>query len=450
MRIIIVGAGEVGTYLAETLSRHSHDVTVIERNEPVANLLDEHTDVRVLRESGSSARALMRADVAHCDFFLALTSDDETNLVSSSLARALGATTTLARVHDETFRETSIVNYQQHFGIDYLINPERLAAVEIAKHIRNPDRVAVEDFARGQIEVQLVAVRAGAAVAGKTLAELRLNPKMRVAMVKRGDEFMVATASLRLLPGDLATICGPPDTLFEVRPKFEPGGASDRPQRVVIMGGGEMGLSLIRLLSSPRFSIRVIEENERRCRLLADRFPNITVIHGVATSLRLLEEEQVGGADFFVACTRDDEDNVMTCLQARKLGVKRVFLAINRADYNEIVQTSKDTLGVDFAVSPRLVTATEVLRYVNTDKFMELVQLPGGVGKLIEMKIAAGSACDGKKLAEVSWPSGSVVLVVQHGSDARTPGPHDIMVAGDRIVALVQPELLKQVVRLVS
>ncbi len=109
------------------------------------------------------------------------TSNDETNLVSSSIARALGARTTFARVHDGTYRDSSVINYQEHFGIDLLFNPERLAAVEIAKHIRNPDRVAVEDFARGQVEVQLLQISVGARVVGKSLAELKLNPRMRVA-----------------------------------------------------------------------------------------------------------------------------------------------------------------------------------------------------------------------------------------------------------------------------
>src|SRR5690554_212884 len=181
MRIIIVGAGEVGSYLADTLSRHDHDVTVVEQDESVAATLDEHSDVRVVRASGSSARMLQQAGVKNCDFFLALTSNDETNLVSSSIAKAMGARMTFARVHDATYRDSSVLNYQEHFGIDLLFNPARLAAVEIAKHIRNPDRVAVEDFARGQIEVQLVEVSPDARVAGRTLAELKLNPRMRVA-----------------------------------------------------------------------------------------------------------------------------------------------------------------------------------------------------------------------------------------------------------------------------
>jgi len=158
MRIIIVGAGEVGSYLCETLSRLDHDVTVIERDEERAAKLNHELDVRVLTAIGSSARTLIKAGVEKCDYFLAMSRNDETNLVSSSLAKALGARFTFTRIHDQTFRDNSIVNYQNHFGIDHLINPERLAAVEIAKAIRNPGRVAVEDFARGYIEVQLVHV----------------------------------------------------------------------------------------------------------------------------------------------------------------------------------------------------------------------------------------------------------------------------------------------------
>lgn len=450
MRIIIVGAGEVGAYLAETLSRHDHDVTVLEQNESVASALDEQTDVRVVRSSGSSALALQRAGIADCDFFLALTSNDETNLVSSSIARALGARTTVARVHDGVYRDSTAINYQEHFGIDLLFNPERLAAVELAKHIRNPDRVAVEDFARGQVEVQLVEVSANAPVVGKTLAQLRLNPRMRVAVVRRGDESMVASANLKLHAGDLVTVCGPPEALFEVRPAFEPASSPARNLRVVIMGGSEMGVSLVRLLSSPRFRLRVIEPDRKRCEVLAERFPHISVIHGHGTSLRLLEEEHVGDADYFVACTRDDEENIMACLQARKLGTRKLFLAINRADYTEVVQTSRATLGIDIAVSPRLATATEIMRYISREKYIELATLPGGVGRVIELKIAAGSACDGKKMREVQWPAGSVVLALQHKGDARTPGPDDEMQAGDRIACLLQPDLLDDVVRLAT
>jgi trk system potassium uptake protein TrkA len=174
------------------------------------------------------------------------------------------------------------------------------------------------------------------------------------------------------------------------------------------------------------------------------------MIHGHGTSLRLLEEEHVGDADFFVACTRDDEENIMACLQVRKLGARKLYLAINRADYSEVIQTSRATLGIDVAVSPRLATATEVLRYISKEKYIELATLPGGVGRVIELKIVAGSACDGHSVREIKWPVGSVVLALQHKGDARTPGPDDVLHAGDRIVCLLQPELLNDIVRLAT
>lgn len=140
----------------------------------------------------------------------------------------------------------------------------------------------------------------------------------------------------------------------------------------------------------------------------------------------------------------------MACLQARRLGARRLFLAINRADYTEVVQSSRAALGIDVAVSPRLATSVEVLRYISTEKYVELATLPGGVGQVIELKIAPGSACDGQQLRDVKWPTGSVVLALQHKGDARTPGPDDVMQAGDRIACLVQPKLLKEVVRLAT
>lgn len=448
MRIIIVGAGEVGSYLCETLSRFDHDVTVIERDEAGAARLRQEFDVRVLTESGSSARTLIKAGVQKCDYFLAMTRDDETNLVSSSLAKVLGARNTFTRIHDQTFRDNSIINYQSHFGIDHLINPERLAAVEIAKAIRNPNRVAVEDFARGYIEVQLVTITKGSKAIGRSLAELRLDGRIRVGIVQRGDTSMVARADTTLEIGDSVTVFGQPDALYEARSVFDPNSARTNIIRVVIMGGAEISVSLVRLLSNPRFKIRIIESDPARCRELADRFPEVTIIHGSGTSLRLLEEEQIGSADFFVACSKTDEDNVMTSLQASKLGTKHVMLAINRADYAEVLEQLKTAMGVELAVSPRVATANEVLRYISREPYIDLGSLPGDIGKIIEVKVGAKSPSAGRMLKEIKWPRGCVVVALLHRFQAKTPGANDIIEADDHIVAIVQKDKMKDLLAL--
>ena len=154
MKIIIIGAGEVGHNLCTTLSAAGHNVTLIEQSEVRCETLDEEQNARIIHGNGSSARQLVDVDVASCDAFLAMTSDDRTNVISCSLAKGLGAKNTIARIHDETYSDNSVINYQLHFGIDLLVNPEAICAVELAKEIRSAGRVAVENFSRGQIEVQ--------------------------------------------------------------------------------------------------------------------------------------------------------------------------------------------------------------------------------------------------------------------------------------------------------
>jgi trk system potassium uptake protein len=449
MKILIVGAGEVGRYLCEILSEEYHDVTVIENDQALGDQVDEELNVRVIKGNGSSAEVLRQAGADQCDYFLAMTSDDKTNLISCSLAKALGAATTIARIHDQTYSDNSIINYQSHFGIDYLLNPEALAAVELAKKIRNPGRVAVENLARGQIEVQQFRVKAKARVLGKKLAELKLDPRVRIGYVQRGDEQQVANAQTILQENDYVTLFGPSQTLFDIKPLFDPDSVSET-VRIVLYGGGEASIALIRLLTHPRFKIRILEENKAQCRFLAEKFPKVTVIQGDATSLRLLEEEQIGSADYFIALTKEDEDNVMTCLQASKLGAKHTMLLVNRADYIEVLERLKETLGVELVVSPRIATANEVLRYSSREPYIELAKLANDCGRIVEIKVGPKSPCVGKKLREIQWPGDCVIVAFIHKSETKVPGADDAILAGARIVAIVRKENIRNLVKMLK
>lgn len=450
MKIIIIGAGEVGQHLCSTLSDSQHDVTVIEQQAAVAARLDEELDVRVIHGNGSYAGTLVKAGVKNCGYFLAMTSDDRTNLISSSLAKVLGQnTTTITRIHDQTYNDSSIINYQAHFGIDHLLNPEALSAVELAKAIRNPGRVAVENLARGQIEVQQIKVHPKARVIGKTLAELRLHSGIRVGYVQSGDTQEVAHAGTVLEAGDLVTVFGVPQVVFDQKPLFNPETEMDA-VRVVLYGGGETSIALIRLLSHPRFRVRVLEKDPARCKALAETFPRVTVIHGDATSLRLMEEEQIGAADYFVACTKDDEANVMTCLQASKLGTKHALLLINRPDYIDVLERLKGTLGLEMVVSPRLATANEVMRYTSRAPYVELARLPNRGGHVIEVKIKAASAVDGKMVKEVQWPKNCVAVALLHRSEATVPGANDVINGGDRLVVIIKQDQIPELMTLLQ
>lgn len=436
MKIIIVGAGEVGHNLCTTLAASGHDVTLIERSQLRCEKLDEEQNARIINGNGSSARQLIDVDAAECDAFLAMTSDDRTNIISCSLAKGLGAKNTIARIHDETYSDNSVINYQLHFGIDLLVNPESICAVELAKAIRGAGRVAVENFARGQIEVQQQRVSAGSRLIGKQLQDLKFDSRVRIGYIQREGKIEIASADSIMAEGDLVTHFGHPEALFSLRKKFNPKHKVDI-SRVVLFGASETAINLIQLLTNPRFKIRVIEKSPETCRTLAERFPHITVINGDATSLRLLEEEQIGSADYFVGCTKDDEENILTCIQASKLGAKHVQLVINKGDYDELLGMLKTTLAIEVVVSPRRATAEFMLRTLSTETVATLADLASQGVRILEVRINHSSPCVGRDVKDLQLPRGSLLVALQHKFKAKVPAADDIILAGDRVVIAV-------------
>jgi trk system potassium uptake protein TrkA len=447
MNLVIIGAGEVGSHLARILSESGHGVTVVEADADRARHIDDQLNVRVIHGSGSSAGVLKQAIGGGCDQFLAMTSLDETNLIACSLARVLGARTVISRIHDETFTGTAHVNYPLHFGIDMMLNPEGLCALELAKPIRNPARIAVENFARGQIEAQRLRVSERARLVGKSLREVRLHPEVKFGYWERGALQDVPTAETVLEAGDEVTVFGPPAELQKLRAKLDPEIAGNA-VRVVIFGGSETAVALIRLLDNPRFRVRVIERDADKCRVLAARFPGVTLIHGDGTSLRLMAEEQVGEADFFVASTSDDERNIMTSIQAAKLGTRHVQTVINKSDYEEILNNLRETLNIRALVSPRLVTASEVLRHISKDPYIELFRFPDQTARILEFRVAAASDCVGKSLREIRWPPHAVLVALLHKFQVKVPGADDRVLAGDRVVVITREENIRQLLRI--
>lgn len=447
MKVVIIGAGEVGHHLSQVLGADQHDVTVIDHDPSKAALVEEESNVRVIQGSGSSAAVLKQAMADGCDYFLAMTSLDEVNLTACSIAHVLGAGKVISRIHDQTFIDTSHINYPLHFGIDLMLNPEGLCAVELAKSIRNPARIAVENFARGAIEAQRIRIDPRARWEGKALRDLKLHPEVKFGYYQRDNEEDVPHADTVLLPNDLVTVFGPPDELQKLRSKLDPDLAE--PQvRVVIFGGGETAVALIRLLNNPRFKVRVIERDGQKCRRLAERFPHVTFINGDATSLRLLEEEQVGSADFFVASTSDDERNVMTSIQAAKLGARHVQTVINKSDYEEILYNLRSALNIETMVSPRRVTAQEVQRYLSPEPFLELFKFPNQRARILEIQVGDGSPCAGQTLRHVQWPKHAVLVAHLHKFEVKVPGADDRILAGDRVIVITREENIPDLLRL--
>lgn len=447
MKIIIAGAGDVGFYLCQVLSEDSHAVTMIEEQDAIADEAESSLDARVIRGNGASARCLEKAGVSSCDFFIAMTAHDQLNIVACSIARKLGAKYTIARVHDLVFSDNKRVNFQEYFHIDTLINPEALTAIELAKHVRNPERMAVEDFARGQIELQEIVTSPSAKALGKPLKEIRLPSSLKIGYLVRGETLAVPTADTVLEAGDKITVIGTPELLLANRKLFTNEDSSST-IRVVLNGATETAISVIRRLSNYRFKIRVIEPDLKKCKDIAEAFPNVTVINGSATSLRLLEEEQIGSADYFISCTKDDEENVMTCLQAKKLGVKYVELVINKPDYEQVLQNISGFLDIRAAVSPRKVTVNEIKKYITNKDFIAIGELKGGTVEFIEFKIPENSPCLSKKLRDLKLPPACIVAAIVDELKAKVPNADDEIKAGDRIIVILEKDKRREVAQM--
>lgn len=450
MKVIILGAGDTGLHLAAHLAQARHSVCIIERQSAVAAETRERVDAQVLEGSGSSVVLLEEAGVSECDLFLGLTRRENANFVACSLAKALGAKRALARVPAALIREQWLFDYKKRFDVDYLFSDEHLAAAELAKFLRNPDALAVEEVAGGRVELLQLEVNHESAAAGKSLRALKLPPRLRVGTVQRENRLFVPAADDPLLSGDVVTVFGNPRHLQEVKPLFlRTGKSTESSRRVVIFGGGDVGLTLARMLENGPFQVRLLEKDKARCEFLTRILNRVAVLNADATSSRILREEQVGEADFFVAASEDDEDNVMTCLMARDLGAGAAFTLLRRADYAEVVVRTGAQLGINGAVSPRQAVFRDLSRFFSDERVRLLAELPGEV-QLVQFEVSARSTLAGKKVGEAQWPAGSVLVCLVRGPSAQVPAAEDVLLDGDTVMALVAKESRKSLDRMVS
>ncbi|MCA9180270.1 MAG: Trk system potassium transporter TrkA, partial [Planctomycetales bacterium] len=292
MRILTLGAGTVGTWIADLLCRYRHDVTVVDTDPENVRRINNDLDVRAIQGSASQSSVLFQAGVMGCDICLAVTGSDEVNLVSASMAKAMGVKRSVARVYAPVFRDLSTFDYQRHFGIDRLLSLEHLTAMELARAIRNPESITLEHFARGQLEVAEFEVTRSSESLDKPLKQLALPPHVRLGTLKRDGKTWIASASDEIRIGDFVSLLGRPGDVEEIKKTFTKGDAKH--QFIVIAGGGETGYHLARALDAERHRVLLLEHDPQRCDYLASHLTRATVVCADALRKVTLEEERVG------------------------------------------------------------------------------------------------------------------------------------------------------------
>ena len=443
MKIVILGAGRVGSSVAESLCSESNDITVIDTDGSRLSALQDRLDLRTVVGNAAQPSVLREAGAEDADMVIAATQSDETNLVACHLAaRVFNVPTRIARVRAADFQDHPELVGEGAFSVDHLIVPEKTVTDYVAKLVEFPEALQVLEFAGGR--VSLIAVRAlpGGLLVGRPIREIRShipNVDSRIVAIFRGDKTVVPDGGTMIEPGDEVFFLAASEHIRTVLTELR---KMDRPvRRVMLAGGGRIGLRLARRLAGT-LDVRIIEPDVRRCEHLASQLPAGTlVLNGDATDEELLEEESVGEMDLFCALTSDDEDNIMSSLLAKRMGARRVIALINRRAYADLVEGGR----IDIAIVPAQATIGELLAHVRRGDVAAVHSLRRGAAEALET-IAHGDARSskvvGRRIEQIDLPPGATIgAIVRDGGDGRSEvviAHHDTVIrAEDHVILFV-------------
>lgn len=453
MKIIILGAGQVGGSLAEHLAREKNDITMVDNSMERLRELRDRLDIRVVHGHASDPDILHAADIDDADMLVAVTSNDEINMIACQIAYSLYRTPTkIARIRSNAYTSQTKLFANDAIPIDVIISPEQLVSDYIARLIEHPGALQVLDFAEG--EIQLVAVKAyhDGPLVGQELRFLRQhmpNIDTRVAAIYRRGQAIVPQGSTAIEADDEVFFIAAKADIRAVMSELRRLERTYR--RFIIAGGGNIGLRLARKLET-RYSVKIIELHSERCKHLSEELKYAVVLNGSASDQDLLLEENIEDTDIFLALTNDDEANIMSSMLAKRLGARKVMTLINNPAYVDLVQGGD----IDIAISPQQATIGSLLTYVRRGDMVNVHSLRRRAAEAIEV-IAHGdkgsSKVVGKAIEDVDLPEGATIGAILRETDTsnRVIIAHDdtVIESGDHVIVfLVNRKQTKHVEKL--
>ncbi len=431
MKIIILGAGQVGRTASYHLSREeANDVTVIDVNEDALRDLQDRLDIRTVSGNAASPHVLEAAGIANTDILVALTNSDEVNMIACHIAWTLYRTPKkIARVRSADYTERERLFGESGIAVDVWISPEQLVTEYVARLIRYPGALQVLDFADGRVRLVGIRARLGGPLVGQELRTLREhipNIDARVAAIYRSGKSVKPEGSSVIEVGDevffLAARRDIRAVMREMRREEAPA------RRVVIAGGGNIGFRLARALEDKN-QVKLIERDHKRARRVSEQLKNTTVLHGDSADEDLLLEENIDNADVFAALTNSEEANILSAMLAKRLGAHKVMALINKPAYAELIESGS----IDIAIAPQTVTISSLLAHVRHGDVVRVHSLRRGAAEALEVVVhgdADSSKVIGRRIEEIVLPEGTTLGAVVRGEDVII-AHHDITVQPD-------------------
>ena len=455
MKILILGAGQVGSSLAENLANEANDITVVDTDSARLRELQDRLDIRTVHGPASYPTILVDSGAEDADMVIAVTNSDETNMVACQVSKLLYKTpTTICRVRANAYLAKKELFYDREaerprgFPIDVSISPEHLVTQHITRLIEYPGTLQVLEFSKGR--VRLVAIRAtkGGPLVGHELSFLRTHmPRIdtRVAAIFRKDRAIMPQGDTIIEDGDEIFFIAAADHIRSVMSELQP---LARPyKRIFICGGGNIGFRLASSLED-RFQVKILERNHDRCIMLSERLNKTIVLEGNAANKDILLEENIESTDVFCAVTNDDEANIMASLLAKRLGARKVLTLINNPDYVDLIQGGD----IDVAISPQQTTIGSLLTHVRRGDVVNVHSLRRGAAEAIEA-IAHGdhrsSKVVGKRLDEIYLPQGTTIGAIVRNGEVFIAHDHIRVEPNDHVILfLVDKSRIREVEKL--
>lgn len=448
MKIIIVGAGEVGTNIAGRLAAENKQVTVIEQSPEAARRLSEDLDVQVVAGSGSSPAVLSEAGIQEADMLLAVTDSDEVNLVSCLMAQILAPETKkLARLRSSDFDDFH-AGFKDHVPhIDTIINPEIEVVKTIQKLMVVPEALDAGEFADGKVRYKGIRIHGDSPMAGLELAEFHQRfgeNRPLIAAIVRQEQVIVPRGSDRIQSGDLVYFVCQSDRLEATLAMFNIG---IRPVRsVLIVGGGRIGARLARHLEADGVGVKVIEADRDRCVQLSEQTDKTVILHGDGSDQKLFLEENISRTDAVVSVTNDDETNVLVSLLAKNLGIHNTVTRIGKSSYYPLLAT----IGIEKVVSTRLSAVSSILRDVRQGKVLSDISIFGERGEFIQAVALEASPITHRSLKKVAVPKGALLVCIIRNGSIMIPSGDSRVLPGDEIIFFAVPHAVKKLEKLLT
>lgn len=430
MRIIIVGAGEVGFHIAQKLSEENQDVFLIDKDQEKVRRITENLDVQVILGSGTSPDTLRNSGIEDAQMLVAATDSDEVNLIACLLARHLNPyIVKLARVRNPEYLKEKDLFGQDLLSVDQIINPESVMVETIRDLMMVPGASDVIDFVDGRVKLVGVTVKPDSPFVGRQLLSFKgMEGKLLLGAIVRGEQVIIPHGEDTLEANDMVYVVVRSDELPAVFRKLDI--KDEGLRRVIIVGAGETGTALATFFDKTKINVKIIEKDNQRCTSLAQTLERVIVINGDGSDKSLLQEENISDCDFMVAVTGDEDSNVLMSILAKGLGAKKTITRISKLSYIPLVSA----LGIDTVVSPRLSAIRAILQHIRKGKIISVAPLKGEHAEAIEAEALESSDLVNLPLSKVKFPKGSLVGAIVRNDEIIIPLGDSVIKPKDRLI----------------